>query len=105
MPPAFSPTEFLRRLRSAETLTSFRRVAGLLALGSRDRHPLGAGAGLLAEDAMTDCDRAFKIAYALWAAHVELNTIRARDGVPYMYDGTRSSVPRPGLGSASEGPL
>jgi hypothetical protein len=25
-PPAFSPTKFLRRLRSAETLTSFRSV-------------------------------------------------------------------------------
>ena len=29
---------------------------------------------------------------ALKKAYVELNTIRARDGVPYTYDGWRSSV-------------
>jgi hypothetical protein len=28
MPPAFSPTEFLRRLRSAETHTSFGGIDG-----------------------------------------------------------------------------
>lgn len=28
----------------------------------------------------------------LWRAWYELNTIRARDGVPYQYDGTKSSV-------------
>lgn len=29
---------------------------------------------------------------AAWAAWKELNTIRARDGIPYCYDGTPSSV-------------
>jgi hypothetical protein len=41
---------------------------------------------------MIDRERNFKIAYALWAAHTELNEIRARDGVPYTHDGTKSSV-------------
>lgn len=28
----------------------------------------------------------------LWCAWYELNTIRARDGVPYMHDGFKASV-------------
>lgn len=31
-------------------------------------------------------------ACALWQAWMELNEIRARDGVPYKHDGTRASV-------------
>lgn len=29
---------------------------------------------------------------AMWQAWMELNAIRARDGVPYKYDGTKSDV-------------
>jgi hypothetical protein len=32
------------------------------------------------------------VAYALWAAHQELNAIRARDGVPYTHEGIKSGV-------------
>ena len=37
-------------------------------------------------------ERAYKIAHALWAAWSELNAIRARDGVPYTYQGYKSDV-------------
>lgn len=33
-----------------------------------------------------------QIAAALWQAWMELNAIRARDGVPYMHDGYKASV-------------
>ena len=39
MPPAFSPTEFLRRLRSAETHTSFLLALASLDLACRDHRP------------------------------------------------------------------
>lgn len=39
---------------------------------------------------MTDLEQ--QLLQALEKAYYELNEIRARDGVPYKYDGTKSSV-------------
>ncbi len=39
---------------------------------------------------MTDLEK--KLTLAVWKAWMELNAIRARDGVPYQRDGWRSSV-------------
>lgn len=39
---------------------------------------------------MTDLEK--QLLSAVWKAWRELNTIRARDGVPYKYDGLRSDV-------------